>query len=392
MVLSVNLFSQDVQFGIDQPSEFLPLLKNKRVGIVANHTSIDKFGRHLIKILDDSSIFVTTIFAPEHGFKGDLANGKYVKSDLSKRIISLYGKHKKPSPSDLKNIDILIYDIQDLGARFYTYISTLGYVMEACAETNTRLIVLDRPTLLSGERVEGTVLNEKYYSFIGMYPIPVIYGLTIGEFAKTVQGENWMNSMHHLKLDVIELNNWDRTNSFKLNRFIPPSPNIPSIETAHLYASLCYLEGTNVSEGRGTNLPFRQIGAPWFKAQAFIKELKKMHSKTVKFQETTFIPRTIKGKAWKPKFENEACSGVKFTLKDINKFQSQQFGISVLHALQIVHPERFKIDRQQHFERLIGSSYITTHLDRADYISLFRLKIQKDESMFQTVREKYMMY
>ena len=165
LVLSLSLHAQDVEFGIDQPSKYLPLLKNKRVGIVANHTSIDKFGRHIIKILDDSSVFVSTIFAPEHGFKGDLANGKYVKSDLSNRIISLYGKHKKPTKSDLKNIDVLIYDIQDVGARFYTYISTLGYVMEACAETNTKLIVLDRPSLLSGERVEGTVLDKKYYSF-----------------------------------------------------------------------------------------------------------------------------------------------------------------------------------------------------------------------------------
>lgn len=361
------------------------------MGVVSNHTSIDKRGRHLIQVLKDSAVFVHTIFAPEHGFKGDLANGEIVKSDKKQRIISLYGKHKKPKRSDLKQLDVILYDIQDVGCRFYTYISTLGYVMEACAETGTDLIVLDRPTIFRGDRVEGTVIKPAFYSFVGMFPIPVVYGLTIGEFALATKGEKWMKSMDRLNLTVIELLNWDRKKYYQTKRFLPPSPNIPDPETAHLYASLCYLEGTNVSEGRGTEAPFKQFGAPWLKPKQLIRYLKP-YSQVLSFKEVQFTPKAIPGKAYKPKFENRVCKGIRISLKDEEAFLSQQFAVDLLRGLKKLHPKAFKVDRKTHFERLMGDSYLSTHLHREDYVNLYKLKIQKDESMFQAVREKYLLY
>jgi uncharacterized protein YbbC (DUF1343 family) len=367
-------------------------LIGKKVAVLVNHTSVDQNKIHLIQLLESRFVKVQKIFSPEHGFTGNFANGEMVKDDNKRNIISLYGKKKKPSNNDLKNIDILIYDIQDIGARFYTYISTMAYAMEACAENNVQFVILDRPNMLGANRVEGPNLDLEYKSFIGMFPIPVVYGMTNGELAKMIQGEKWIKHSDKLALKIIELKNYSRNTKYIPSHFIPPSPNIPDLETALIYPAICYYEGTNLSEGRGTNEPFLTIGAPWFKTKVVMAKLSQLKKPGVEFQGTTFTPISIKGKAYKPKYENIFCKGIKFRVVDPSLFNSAEFGFKLLQIIADSHHKEFVINRKQHFERLIGSSFITKRPWDQGLIDVFLLKVKKDESMFKQLREKYLIY
>lgn len=250
--------------GAENYKEYLPLLANKKIGIVTNPTGIVENKKHLVDFLLEHKVDLQKIYAPEHGFRGTadagevIKDGKDIKTNLP--IISLYGNNKKPKPEQLADIDIVIFDIQDVGARFYTYISTLHYVMEACAENNIELLVLDRPNP-NGSIVDGPVLEMEHKSFVGLHPIPVLHGMTIGEYAKMINGEKWLANGVTCNLTVIPCANYKRDMPYSLP--VKPSPNLPNDQSINLYASLCFFEGTNVSVGRGTEKQFQIYGSPF---------------------------------------------------------------------------------------------------------------------------------
>ena len=260
-----TIFAQDVvTTGAERTEEYLPLLKGKRVGLVVNQTSvINNAETCLLDTLLSLNANVVKVFAPEHGFRGDADAGETVKDGKDKRtgipILSLYGSNKKPTPQQLKDIDILIFDIQDVGARFYTYISTLFYIMEAAAENNKEVIVLDRPNPC--DYVEGPILKPTFRSFVGMLPIPLLHGCTVGELAQMINGEGWISkNPSGCRLTVIPCLGWEHQQEYSLP--VKPSPNLPNDQSIRLYASLFPFEGTNISVGRGTTLPFQVLGAP----------------------------------------------------------------------------------------------------------------------------------
>ena len=252
-----------IKTGADNTGAYLQKLKGKKVGIVTNQTGILSDGTHIVDYLLAQQINVVKIYAPEHGFRGTadageaIVDGKDPKTKLP--IISLYGDNKKPKPEQLKGIDILIFDLQDVGARFYTYISSLHYIMESCAENNIPLIVLDRPNP-NNDVVDGPVLEKEHTSFIGMHPIPVLHGMTIGEYAKMINGQKWLKNQMHCTLTVIPCLNYNKKMPYSIP--VKPSPNLPNDQSINLYASLCFFEGTNVSVGRGTDKQFQIYGSP----------------------------------------------------------------------------------------------------------------------------------
>jgi uncharacterized protein YbbC (DUF1343 family) len=251
-----------LELGADRMNKLLPLLENKRIALVVNHTSCLSDGTHLLDALLNNDVQVTKIMAPEHGFRGDadageqIVDGKDVKTRLP--LISLYGKNKKPSALMLQDVDVMIFDIQDVGARFYTYISTMYYVMEAAAENNKKVIVLDRPN--PHDYIDGPVLDMRYKSFVGMLPIPVLHGVTVGELAQMINGEGWLAGRIKTDLTVVPVNGWKHGDAYSLP--IKPSPNLPNDQSIKLYPSLCFFEATNISVGRGTYFPFQVIGYP----------------------------------------------------------------------------------------------------------------------------------
>jgi uncharacterized protein YbbC (DUF1343 family) len=284
--------SPHITMGADQTAEYAPLLKTKRVGLVVNQTSFIN-NTHVVDSLKKLKINIRAIFAPEHGFRGDhsagtkVASGKDAKTGV--KVISLYGNHKKPTKDDLKDIDIIVFDIQDVGARFYTYISTLHYVMEACAEYKKQLIVLDRPNP-NGFYVDGPVLDMKFKSFVGMHPVPVVHGLTIGEYATMINGEGWLQNGLKCNLMVVKMKGYDHNSRYVLPH--RPSPNLPTEASIYLYPSVCFFEGTNYSLGRGTNKPFECIGKPQNTTGDY-----------------TFTPKAIPGVADNPPYKNQLCRG-----------------------------------------------------------------------------------
>ncbi len=258
----------EIILGANRTEEYLPLLKDKRIGVVGNQTSIIKTENgnytHLVDSLLSLNIKIEKVFAPEHGFRGTADAGEVIKDGLDTKtglpVVSLYGKNKKPSTEVLKDIDLMIFDIQDVGARFYTYISTLHYLMEACAENDISLIVLDRPNP-NGHYIDGPILEPEHKSFVGMHPVPVVHGLTIGEYAKMINGEKWLKDGIQCEIRVIEMANYDHEKKYSLP--VKPSPNLPNDRSINLYPSLCFFEGTNVNAGRGTNKQFQVFGSPY---------------------------------------------------------------------------------------------------------------------------------
>ena len=302
---------KEIILGADQVEEYLPLLKNKKIGIVANQTSIlylKNEGQnengiqkkidlriHLVDYLYNQKINIQRVFAPEHGFRGKADAGELVNDGVDTKtglaIISLYGKNKKPSSQQLEGIEMMIFDIQDVGARFYTYISTLHYTMEACAEANIPLLILDRPNP-NGHYIDGPILEKQHKSFVGMHPVPVVHGMTIGEYAQMINGEGWLENALKCDLTIIKLKNYTHQTEYSLP--IKPSPNLPNDAAINLYPSLCFFEGTPLSAGRGTEMQFQIFGDP---------------NLPVKFYPFTFTPQANEGAKY-PKFKNELCQGM----------------------------------------------------------------------------------
>ena len=310
------------------------------------------------------SVNLKVIFSPEHGLFGEAAAGEKVtysekRIDLP-RVISLYGKVKKPTKSMLDGIDLILYDIQDIGARFYTYISTLGLVMETAGELNIPIVVLDRPNPIRGDRIEGPILNMDFKSFVGYYPIPTQYGLTIGELAKMIIREKWIPNTPSLQ--VIKMQGWSRNLWFDETNlsWVKPSPNIPDLETAIVYPGICLVEGTNISEGRGTPHPFKRIGAPWIDGEKLSQTLNGVNLPGVTFKPVTFIPVEISNMAIKPKYMGEKCSGVEIIMIDRNAYKSVSVGVHLISAIQNLYPDSLQFLTS--IDRLWGSNRFTAHV------------------------------
>ena len=314
LILSIYSFAQQsainkaLVVGANQTEKYVYKLNNKSIGIVANQTSVilneDGSYSHLIDSLLKLKINIKRVFAPEHGFRGDADAGEYVKNGSDKKtglpIISLYGKNKKPALNYLKDIDIMIFDIQDVGVRFYTYISTLHYIMEACAEQKIPLIILDRPNP-NGDYIDGPVLDMKYKSFVGMHPVPIVHGMTVGEYAKMINGELWLSDELHCDLTVIKVTNYSHSTVYEPP--IPPSPNLPNYKSIRLYPSLCLFEGTSISVGRGTDDQFQVYGSPELNPMIYKYQFKPLPNKGAKF----------------PKYQNKLCFGENLKNSKINK-------------------------------------------------------------------------
>ncbi|WP_010177406.1 exo-beta-N-acetylmuramidase NamZ family protein [Aquimarina agarilytica] len=360
--------------GAQQITSYLKLLKEKKIAVVANPTSIifniKKQPIHLVDSLLSRGVNLKKVFAPEHGFRGTadagevIKNGKDIATGLP--IVSLYGKHKKPNPEMLSDIDCIVFDIQDVGARFYTYISTLHYIMEAAAEANILVIVLDRPNP-NGHYVDGPIRQPKFKSFVGLHPIPIVHGMTIGEYAKMINGEQWLANKLTCELSVIPLKNYTHTTAYSLP--IKPSPNLPNDQSINLYPSLCLFEGTNVSVGRGTDLQFQLYGAPNFSKTDF-----------------SFTP-TPKPGAKHPKFEAKLCYGENL---------QQHKKLDQLHLNWLLKAYKQSPNKNEFFtsffKKLAGTDQLQEQIEAGMTAKQIKATWQKDLDQFNLIRKKYLLY
>ena len=358
----------------ERTEAYLPLLSGKRVALVANQTS--RIGKtHLADSLLSLGVGLVRIFSPEHGFRGHAGAGEAVESGIDTKtglpVVSLYGQHKKPTAEDLSGIDIVLFDIQDVGVRFYTYISTMHYVMEACAENNVEMIVLDRPNP-NGNYIDGPVLEPEFGSFVGMDPVPVVYGMTIGEYARMINGEGWLEDHEKCNLRVIPCLHYDHSVPYVLP--VGPSPNLPDQQAVRLYPSLAFFEGTVVSAGRGTPFPFRVFGAPGLDAGDF-----------------SFTPRSIPGVAPHPKFMDQTCRG-----RDLRGFEPPGGRWDHIELQWLTWAYRNCEQKDEffnaYFEKLAGTATLRRQIEENVPVDSIRLSWTPGLQKFSKIREKYMLY
>jgi len=363
--LSSNIIS-----GADNSSAYLPLLKDKKIGIITNQTGILSDKTHLVDFLLDKKINVQKIYAPEHGFRGTADAGELIKDGKDTKtglpIISLYGNNKKPKPEQLAGIDVMVFDLQDVGARFYTYISSLHYIMEACAENNIPLIVLDRPNP-NGSIVDGPILEKEHTSFVGMHQIPLLHGMTIGEYAKMINGEKWLKNSVECKLTVIPCLNYNREKAYSLP--VKPSPNLPNDQSINLYASLCLFEGTNVSSGRGTEMQFQIYGSPFLPKSSF-----------------SFTPIPNFG-AKDPMHNGKLCYG-----EDLTKIEK----VKQLELKWLIKAYNSTSDKSKFFNdfflKLAGTKKLREQIEAGISENEIRKSWDKGLNDFKTMRKKYLVY
>lgn len=358
--------------GAEQPEYYLPLLKGKRVALLVNQTAqVDT--THLVDALRASEVNIKKIFAPEHGFRGAADAGEHVADGKDSRtgikVISIYGDKKKPSDEDLKDVDVVVYDIQDVGARFYTFISSLHYMMEACAANNKQLIVLDRPNP-NGWYVDGPVLEKKFQSFVGIDPIPVVHGLTVGEYAQMVNGESWLEGGKQCKLTVIPCRNY--THSMRYSLPVKPSPNLPNDVAVYLYPSLCFFEGTNVSVGRGTPYPFQVYGSPMITVRNY-----------------SFIPKSVEG-AKNPPNLNQVCFGA-----DLHRSGTSAPGIQLQYLMNAYKnfsdTSKFFLPNN-FFDKLWGTDSVRKMLLEGKTAQDIKASWQPGLNTYKAIRKKYLLY
>jgi uncharacterized protein YbbC (DUF1343 family) len=372
-----------IQTGAEQTGKYLPLLQNKRVAVVANRTSVIG-STLLVDSLVSLRINVVKIFGPEHGFRGTASAGAVVADSVDVKTgipeISLYGKKSKPTPEDLQNVDIVIFDIQDVGARFYTYINLLAYIMEACAENGKSLLILDRPNP-NGFSVDGPVLDMKLKSGIGMFPIPITHGMTMGELAQMYNGEGWLANQIKCRISVIQVANYTHNSEYVLP--ILPSPNLNTAQSVTLYPSLCLFEGTIISQGRGTYYPFTVLGNPDLKGK----------------YEFSFTPASIKGMSETPLHMGKTCYGL-----DLRKYDTSELKKSGKINLQWLiemykaypHKEKFFDYRQSNqmgnFDKLAGTTLLKEQIVAGKPEEEIRATWEPELGQFKLLREKYLLY
>lgn len=377
-----------VKSGIDNIKDYNYLFENKKIGLVTNITGVDKSYNSTVDIINNL-YNLEILFAPEHGLRGEYQAGEevenYIDDITGKTVISLYGDKKVPSNDTLRNIDVLIYDIQDLGIRYYTYIYTMYLCMKACSYNKVKFVILDRINPLGGKLIEGNILDHKYDSFVGILPIPNVYSLTVGELA------SYINDTENIKCDlnVIPVKGWKRGVTFYETDlpWIPPSPNIPTLDSALIYGGTCLFEGTNVSEGRGTTKPFEIIGAPWIECHKLSKYLNESNNlEAVYFRPVYFIPTFSK-------YEKELCSGVQIHIKDYEKFLPVKTAINILYAIKKLYPKDFKYNVQSvdfkynFFNHLTGCDYILNN--SLEYVYK---RFEEDRKWFKKSIANYILY
>ena len=356
-------------------SAYQSLFKDKNIALVANQASLVG-DQHLVDFLFSKNINLLKIFSPEHGFRGNADAGEKVQDGMDSKtnlpIVSLYGKHKKPYPEDLKGINLVVFDLQDVGVRFYTYLSTLHYMMEACAENNIPLLVLDRPNP-NAHYIDGPVLEDDCKSFVGLHPVPIVYGMTIGEYGKMINGEKWLKNGANCDLIVIACDNWTRNSVYKLA--VKPSPNLPNYQSIQLYPSLCFFEGTEVSAGRGTDFPFQAYGHPLLSSNKF-----------------EFKPRSIAGASKNPKFKGQVCGGEDLRLIDIeNLRESKQLDLSFLLKAYSALNEKTQFFNS-FFEKLAGTKQLRQQIIQGKTESEIRESWRAKLEKFKLIRKKYLIY
>jgi len=380
-----------VTTGLDRVGEYKDVFEGKRLGIIANHTAYDHHGRFVVDVFRGvAGVRIVALFSPEHGLWGKERAGDGIDNQVDPvyglPVRSLYGKTRKPTPDMLRDVDVLVFDIQDIGARFYTYISTMSLAMEAAAENGKRFVVLDRPNPINGARVEGNVLDPALASFVGLHPIPVRHGMTVGELAKMFNGQGWLAGRVKADLVVIPMQGWRRRMWHDQTglRFTKPSPNMPDLQTATVYPGLCLLEGTNVSEGRGTDRPFRQFGAPWIDANHLAERLNTLDLSGMHFEPVRFTPTSSK-------FQGQVCNGIRIVITDRDALEAYYAGVRIVDAIFRLHPDDFQW-RVGHFDRLCGTSVIRNTITSGSSLDELQGKWQAQVASFQKIRDKYLIY
>ncbi|MBP3353962.1 MAG: DUF1343 domain-containing protein [Bacteroidales bacterium] len=363
--------SAKVKCGADKIDEILNICKDKNIALIVNQTSVTENGTHLVDTLKARGANIKTIFAPEHGFRGNADAGESVKDGIDTKsgvkIVSLYGKNKKPTQEQLQDIDILIFDIQDVGARFYTYISTMYYAMQAAAEYGKEFVVLDRPN--PNDYVDGAVLDMKLKSFVGTLPLPIMHGLTVGELAQMIKGENWGNTQN-LVLNVIKVENWKHGEPYELK--IKPSPNLPNTKSIMLYPSLCLFEGSTISVGRGTYSPFQIVGAPDKNLGDF-----------------TFTPKAIEGFDKNPMYKDRVCYGIDLRGED------NPCGFTLKYLIKMyknsTNKEKF-FNANNFFEKLAGDAQLRTDIINGKSEEEIKARWKAQLDIYKKLRLIYLIY
>ncbi|MBC5994476.1 exo-beta-N-acetylmuramidase NamZ family protein [Pontibacter cellulosilyticus] len=378
--------------------EYLPLIRGKRIGLVTNHTGLLPDGRHLVDVLHTyPDAELTVLFGPEHGIRGEednhVADGKDPKTGLP--VISLYGKVRKPTPEMLKDVDVLVFDIQDIGARFYTYIATMNYVLAAAAEQGKPYIVLDRPNAIGGLYVDGPYPGKAGQPVYNYDLLPVTHGMTVGELALMFNGERAVNNLPKADLTVIPMLNYNRKQWYTETGlpWIKPSPNMLTITTAAVYPATCLLEGTNISEGRGTLHPFEYIAAPWIDGAKLAKQLNSYKLAGVTFKPVTFVPGGVVDgiKIYPPKFMGEQCHGAEMVVTDKKAFKSAKAGVYVIHALKTLYPDKLEW-KETRMDRLWGTPAVRKQLQAGVAPQEIVKQWDKELAYFKGVRSKYLLY
>ena len=375
LLFSAMYSQNEVITGAERMEEYLEELKNKKVALLTNQTGVVRNSEgklvHLLDTLLSHKIDIVKVFSPEHGFRGNVEAGGVVKNSIDSKtglpIISLYGKNKKPTREQMQDFQILIFDLQDVGCRFYTYISTLHYVMEACAENNCKLIVLDRPN--PNDYIDGPVLEPKFKSFVGMHTVPVLHAMTIGEYAQMINGEGWLKDSIKCDLQVIKLLNWHHNMEKAYQLLVSPSPNLQTLKAIALYPSLCFFEGTKISVGRGTQTPFEIIGSPEYPDTTF-----------------SFTPIAIKGISDTPPYKNTKCYGMK-DLQEKNK-ELDLFFLKKMYK-SIEKKENFFT---LFFDKLAGTDKLRKQIENGMSEEEIKKTWQKDIEKFKKIRLKYLLY
>jgi uncharacterized protein YbbC (DUF1343 family) len=390
--------TQRVRIGAEILLEKHPdLIRGKRLGVVCNQASVFANGTHLVDSLVRIGMTVKALFSPEHGIRGGAPAGAAVGNQIDPAtgvpVYSLYGKTLKPTADMLHEVDVLLIDLQDVGARFYTYASTMADVMESARDFGKKVIVLDRPNPINGADIEGPVLDMTLISFLGLFPLPVRHGLTLGELASMIVGEGWLNYNSNVELSVMPMEGWSRSMWYDETGlpWVPPSPNMKTLATATVYPGTCLFEATNISEGRGTPKPFEYIGAPNLNSKKAVSRLNGLHLPGVAFSQIAFTPRPDSSAAPDPKFKKRACSGVFVHVTDRNKFRPVLTGVMMLAVLRDLYPRKFQL-MQGRLDHLVGDTMIGEKLLKGEAGKNILDAFNPNVDQFKKLRSKYLLY
>ena len=379
-----NLKTATIITGAEQPDKYLPYLKGKRVGILANQTTITGDGKHLVDFLMSRGVNVVKVFGPEHGFRGNASAGVKVADEKDQatgiKIISLYGAKRKPSREDLADVDVMIYDVQDVGVRFYTYINVLRDIMESCAEFKKELLILDRPNP-NGYLIDGPILDMSLKSGIGQFPIPIAHGLTIAEFAQMINGEGWLSGKMVAKLKIVKNLNYQHDMEYVLP--VKPSPNLNTQQSVMLYPSTCLFEGTKLNHGRGTYSPFAVIGSPLLKGKYSF----------------SFTPASIPGMSETPLYMNEVCYGLDLRNYDTDQLRkSKKLNLKWMMELYQAYPEKEKFfDKSfskqiNDIDKLAGTRDFKEQIIAGKTEEEIRKSWEPGLTNYKKMRQKYLLY